>query len=164
MDEPLTVREACKRRHPLDGTDAQALEHALTITERERDEVRAELENLRQTRTRGCQCGDDEACALVRERDSALAELERLRSEVLLCPACGEAMDRSQTVPAREVLDRAQRAEAELERAREALSMLVDEANDECRCSTDGHTISQPCRERYRAVLAGGDGKEVDHG
>ena len=33
----LTVREACRCRHPLDGADAQALEHALTITERERD-------------------------------------------------------------------------------------------------------------------------------
>lgn len=38
----LTVREACKRGVPLDGSDAQALEHALTMTERERDEVRAQ--------------------------------------------------------------------------------------------------------------------------
>lgn len=36
----LTVREACRRRVPLDGADAEALEHALTITERERDELR----------------------------------------------------------------------------------------------------------------------------
>ena len=36
----LTVREACRRRMPLDGADAQCLEHALTITERERDEAR----------------------------------------------------------------------------------------------------------------------------
>lgn len=42
-DPTLTVREACRRRMPLDGTDAQALEHAITITERERDEARAEL-------------------------------------------------------------------------------------------------------------------------
>lgn len=33
----MTVREACRRRRPLDGADSQALEHALTITERERD-------------------------------------------------------------------------------------------------------------------------------
>jgi hypothetical protein len=43
-DEPvlplsMTVREACRARTPLDGTDAQALEHALTLTERERDEA-----------------------------------------------------------------------------------------------------------------------------
>lgn len=35
--ERLTVREACRRRMPLDGADAQALEHALSLTERERD-------------------------------------------------------------------------------------------------------------------------------
>jgi len=45
-DPTLTVREACRRRMPLDGTDAQALEHAITITERERDEARAEVERL----------------------------------------------------------------------------------------------------------------------
>ena len=35
--ENITVREACRRRKPLDGVDAESLEHALTITERERD-------------------------------------------------------------------------------------------------------------------------------
>ena len=32
---------------PLDGADAQALEHALTITERERDAARQERDALR---------------------------------------------------------------------------------------------------------------------
>ena len=45
-DPTLTVREACRRRMPLDGTDAQALEHAITITERERDKARAALSAL----------------------------------------------------------------------------------------------------------------------
>lgn len=39
----ITGRDACRRRRPLDGADAQALEHALTITERERDALRANL-------------------------------------------------------------------------------------------------------------------------
>jgi len=43
-DEKITVREACRLRTPLDGTDAQCLEHALTITERERDEALAHAE------------------------------------------------------------------------------------------------------------------------
>lgn len=30
VTEPLTVREAARRRHPLDGADAQALEAALS--------------------------------------------------------------------------------------------------------------------------------------
>jgi hypothetical protein len=47
LQHRITVRKACRRRMPLDGTDAQALEHALTITERERDEALAEVERLR---------------------------------------------------------------------------------------------------------------------
>lgn len=35
-----TVREACRRGMALDGADAKALEHALTITEGERDALR----------------------------------------------------------------------------------------------------------------------------
>lgn len=40
MDD-LTVREACRQGLPLDGADAKALEHALTLTEKERDAARA---------------------------------------------------------------------------------------------------------------------------
>lgn len=43
----LTVREAARRRLPLSGPDAQALEGALALTERERDEARTEAERLR---------------------------------------------------------------------------------------------------------------------
>lgn len=41
--ERLTIREACKKRMPLGGPDAQALEGALQATERERDKLRDEL-------------------------------------------------------------------------------------------------------------------------
>jgi hypothetical protein len=51
VNETLKVREACRRRMPLDGTDAQALEHALTITERERDEAWAVARKGNNTRT-----------------------------------------------------------------------------------------------------------------
>lgn len=47
MTKPITVREACRRKMPLDGADAQALEHALTMTERERDAAYAELNKQR---------------------------------------------------------------------------------------------------------------------
>ena len=42
----LTVREACRRGRPLDGADARALEGALTLTERERDQARADARIL----------------------------------------------------------------------------------------------------------------------
>ena len=42
----ITVRKACRRRMKLGGADAQALEHALTITERERDDARRQAEDL----------------------------------------------------------------------------------------------------------------------
>ena len=41
------VREHCRNRKQLDGADAQALEHALTITERERDAAISRIANLR---------------------------------------------------------------------------------------------------------------------
>lgn len=44
---PRTVRSAARWRQPLDGADAQALEGALTMTEIERNEARAEVERLR---------------------------------------------------------------------------------------------------------------------
>ncbi len=46
MSKQTTVREACRRAHPLDGSDAQALEGALSITERERDDARARVAEL----------------------------------------------------------------------------------------------------------------------
>lgn len=39
-EEPISAREAARRRRPLDGADAQALEGALAATERERDSAR----------------------------------------------------------------------------------------------------------------------------
>ena len=45
---PRTVRSAARMRQPLDGADAQALEGALTLAERDRDEARAEVERLRE--------------------------------------------------------------------------------------------------------------------
>ena len=45
-NERLTVREAARRRIPLAGADAQALEGALALTERERDEWRKRYEAL----------------------------------------------------------------------------------------------------------------------
>lgn len=40
--EGITVREACRRRLALGCADAQCLEHALTMTESERDEAKRE--------------------------------------------------------------------------------------------------------------------------
>lgn len=44
--EKIFVRDACRKRMPLDGADAQALEHALTITERERDDKYCDVAQL----------------------------------------------------------------------------------------------------------------------
>ena len=40
---PLTVRQHARNHGALDGADAQALEHALTMTERERDNLLARI-------------------------------------------------------------------------------------------------------------------------
>ena len=41
---PITVREACRRGHALNGADAQALEHALTQAEEIADHLRSAFE------------------------------------------------------------------------------------------------------------------------
>jgi hypothetical protein len=46
--DPLPVRTAARQRRPLDGSDAQALEHAVTMTERERDTALTALKRLRE--------------------------------------------------------------------------------------------------------------------
>ena len=50
----MMIRQACRARKPLDGTDAQAIEHALTQVEaelrkdkRDIDRLQAEVETLR---------------------------------------------------------------------------------------------------------------------
>jgi hypothetical protein len=46
----VTVRQACRMGVCIDATDSKALEHALTITERERDEARSALAAMAQRR------------------------------------------------------------------------------------------------------------------
>jgi hypothetical protein len=43
----ISVREACRRRIPLDGVDAECLEHALTQTEQELSALRRELNQVK---------------------------------------------------------------------------------------------------------------------
>ena len=44
------IREHARDRGALGGADAQALEHAVTITERERDDLKRELDDLKRER------------------------------------------------------------------------------------------------------------------
>jgi len=48
----MGVREAARRRVPLEGADVQALENAITVTERERDKLQSELETLRREKAK----------------------------------------------------------------------------------------------------------------
>lgn len=45
---PKSARQHARERGALDGADAQALEHAVTITERERDDALAKLAEARE--------------------------------------------------------------------------------------------------------------------
>lgn len=95
----LTVREHARRRGTLGGADAQALEGALAMTERERDEARAEVER-RKARCIALEneCASLEASAVAarvakrvreEERDEARAEVGRLRAEVAAAREAG---------------------------------------------------------------------------
>ncbi len=100
-DPRLTVREACRRRMFLDGADAQALEHALTITERERDEAVRTLEGIRKLYS-------PEAAAALRAENGTLrarvaglewdreTACENTPTKDCECPGCCTARERAE--------------------------------------------------------------------
>ena len=84
-----TVREHARNRGILDGANAQALEHALTITERERDEAR-------------------------RERDKARVELDEARKDLAAAKLRVSDLKLALGADAQGWFDRFKRAQAEL--------------------------------------------------
>lgn len=81
---PLQVRDAARRRSALDGADVQALEHAITITERERDDARAQVANASHTLTRAGFVGTlvEQVEALLDAKAAADAHAEALRHRI----------------------------------------------------------------------------------
>jgi hypothetical protein len=117
----LPAREAARQRRALGGPDAQALEGALTITERERDEARAALAEasglVASLRTRELEAtsharGESrwetlvQAARIVRSADSqvdAAEEIERMLAvRPFLAPSC---CDRARAEVLREAAD-----------------------------------------------------------
>lgn len=70
---------------------AEKLSAAIARAEKAEAE-RAALKALVEVRARGCQCGDDDACAFVRERDALVAENKSLLAhsytKTAMCPTC----------------------------------------------------------------------------
>lgn len=94
-DAPASIREAARRRQPLGGPDAQALEGALTMTERERDEARAaqrkafdDAVRMRESLTRT----QIDATRLRRALEKAATEMDRIT-------ACGEPLRQGGAIP-----------------------------------------------------------------
>jgi hypothetical protein len=93
----IAVREACRRRMPLDGADAQALEGALALTERERDAAQDELARIRSFGTpdgswirgyeRGYARGTEDAATAIRE-EAAVVSLETHASDSRAAEEC----------------------------------------------------------------------------
>lgn len=78
--EPKSVRAHARDRGELGGADAQALEHAITITERERDAALSDAEDLRAELRRVT----DERDAMRTRLDDAAHAVARWRLEVVL--------------------------------------------------------------------------------
>lgn len=88
---PNGLRRAARDRMPLGGRDAQALEGALAMTERERDEARAEIARLKSeakddeealAHYRTLTYRDGEADQLQRDLSAAFTEIETLKTEI----------------------------------------------------------------------------------
>jgi hypothetical protein len=124
------VRRCARSRVPLDGAEAQALEGALALTERERDDARSQR---------------DEACSQrdqAREQSSKLAE-ELERTKTLL------AEDRAEL---KELRDRDQKTAEELSHVTADLSAshsLVDELR-----AIVGAGVADATRDVVRRVVA----------
>lgn len=98
---PMTVRMACRARTPLDGADAQALEHALVLTEQERDGARQEM--------RGAMARIE---SLIRERDSAVRERNEHGERAAVAEAAFEGAHQSSVQAEQERDEQRARAEA----------------------------------------------------
>jgi hypothetical protein len=92
-----TVRQAARERQPLDGADAQALEGALAITERERDAAEEVA-----TRQR------DRAKQAERERDEARlsADAEAMKANNLIASIRQVERERDEAVRLLNMIDR----------------------------------------------------------
>ena len=86
MTEQKSVRQRARERGALDGADAQALEHALTVTERERDEAQANyrfmVERAADEKLDGYRELASRLAAMEAERDEARRERDKARDEL----------------------------------------------------------------------------------
>jgi len=87
VSNELARLKKCESRICELETKLQAVDTILDAISKIPD-VRSEIEQLKiekklltELRRHGCECSDNEACALLRERDAARAEVERLRAE-----------------------------------------------------------------------------------
>ena len=85
--KPLPAREAARRKMPLDGADAQALEGALSLTERERDAARAEILKAQKALGNGVddgvwRPGESAVDALIRALADADEDVARYRRQL----------------------------------------------------------------------------------
>lgn len=118
---PVSVREACRRRMPLDGVDAQALGHALTLTERERDASRALLDALHETIVEHLSAEDEDDHAAVKRAACELAEARRMYVMILESRAKAEDDGDAFAKERDAAVARAEVAEQERDAARESL-------------------------------------------
>ena len=84
MTARKSARQHARERGALDGADAQALEGALSMTERERDEARQQLERLLDSSAEGSWMA--RALDAERELDEARRERNKARAESACVP------------------------------------------------------------------------------
>lgn len=82
--DTLTAREAARMRQPLDGADAQALEGALSLTERERDKAEARVRELEAERDEArLTLSEIHRTGIAADKERAWAERDALAAKLL---------------------------------------------------------------------------------
>ena len=128
MTEQKSARQHARERGALDGADAQALEGALTMTERERDEWRSECASISEefNLPAGIRPSEGEVSRFLKDYEKARNERDEAREELARSEQTIDAQDSILTAKYNGQLSRARDAERERDEALAKYQFMVD--------------------------------------
>lgn len=157
--KPLPAREAARRKMPLDGADAQALEGALSLTERERDAARAEILKAQKALGNGVddgvwRPGESAVDALIRALADADEDVARYRLQLEeIVELVGEGGDGSAFGSVESMLATFTLRQEVYQKQRDEARKYAEERNDEANKLQRLLNMAAQERDEARAAL-----------